>query len=209
VIDLILIGGGGHCKSCIEVIRSTHKYNIKGVLDIKENIGQKILEIDIIGDDEMIQELISKNYHFVVTIGHIKDCSLRKKLYDLIKKENGVVETIIASTAIVSKYAQIGEGTIIMHNAIVNASVVIGNNCIINSSALIEHDTIINDHTHVSTMAAINGGCKIGEGCFVGSNSVLNQGIEIVDNVIIGAGSVVNKHITERGTFLGNPFRKY
>ena len=26
--DIILIGGGGHCKSCIYVIEMTNKYNI-------------------------------------------------------------------------------------------------------------------------------------------------------------------------------------
>ena len=30
---LILIGGGGHCKSCIEVIESTDEWEIKGILD--------------------------------------------------------------------------------------------------------------------------------------------------------------------------------
>ena len=28
--DIILIGGGGHCKSCIDVIEMTNKYNIIG-----------------------------------------------------------------------------------------------------------------------------------------------------------------------------------
>ena len=32
---IILIGGGGHCKSCIDVIESEKKYTIKGILEKK------------------------------------------------------------------------------------------------------------------------------------------------------------------------------
>ena len=35
---LILIGGGGHCKSCIDVIEQENKYEIAGIVDLKENI---------------------------------------------------------------------------------------------------------------------------------------------------------------------------
>ncbi len=34
--QIILIGDGGHCKSCIEVIESTNEFSIAGVIDIKE-----------------------------------------------------------------------------------------------------------------------------------------------------------------------------
>ena len=33
---LILLGGGGHCKSCIDVIEQESKYTIEGILDKKE-----------------------------------------------------------------------------------------------------------------------------------------------------------------------------
>ncbi|MBI4309254.1 MAG: acetyltransferase, partial [Candidatus Omnitrophica bacterium] len=34
--NLILIGGGGHCKSCIDVIESENKFKIAGIVDTKE-----------------------------------------------------------------------------------------------------------------------------------------------------------------------------
>ena len=36
--NLILIGGGGHCKSCIDVIEQENKFNITGILDVKEKV---------------------------------------------------------------------------------------------------------------------------------------------------------------------------
>jgi acetyltransferase-like isoleucine patch superfamily enzyme len=39
VKPLILIGGGGHCRSCIDVIETTDEWQIKGILDQSEKIG--------------------------------------------------------------------------------------------------------------------------------------------------------------------------
>ena len=37
--QIILIGGGGHCKSCIDVIESTNEFSIAGIVDTKDKIG--------------------------------------------------------------------------------------------------------------------------------------------------------------------------
>jgi len=204
---LILVGGGGHCISCIDVIETTGKYEIYGILDVEKKSGQKVLDYAIIGTDADIDRYASDGFCFLVTAGHIKTSETREKLYRLIKKANGILETIIARSAIVSKYSFIGEGSIVMHNAIVNAEALLGVNCIVNSNALIEHQVRIGNHVHVSTMAAINGNCIIGERIFIGSNSVINQGVRIVDNVVLGSGTVVNKDILLPGTYAGNPFK--
>ena len=45
---IVLIGGGGHCHSVIDVIEQTNKYEIIGIVDTKENIGKKVLDYEII-----------------------------------------------------------------------------------------------------------------------------------------------------------------
>jgi sugar O-acyltransferase (sialic acid O-acetyltransferase NeuD family) len=203
---IVLVGGGGHCKACIDVIETTD-FEIAGIVDKEPGAG-KVLNYEIIGTDETLGELMDKNYVFLVTAGQIKSPSLRIALFEKIKQVNGKLATVIASTAIVSKYSTVGEGTIVMHQVIINASAKIGVNCIINNKALVEHDSVIGDHSHISTAAIINGGCKIGSRVFVGSNSVIAQGIEIADDVVIGAGSLIVKDIDAAGVFAGNPLRK-
>ena len=39
---IILIGGGGHCKSCIDVIEQQGKYHIAGIVDVSEKLHQKV-----------------------------------------------------------------------------------------------------------------------------------------------------------------------
>ncbi len=201
--NLILVGGGGHCKSVIEAAESAG-YNILGVLDTPENVGKQVLAYSVIGTDDDIPQYVDKA-EFVITVGFIKNPALRIKLYNKVKAAGGRLATIIASTAHVSKYAELGEGTVIMHHAFVNAGAKIGDNCIINTFVNIEHDAEVGNQCHISTGTMVNGECKIGENCFIGSQSVCANCIEIVSDIIVGAGSVVRKSIRVKGIYAGNP----
>jgi sugar O-acyltransferase (sialic acid O-acetyltransferase NeuD family) len=201
--NLILVGGGGHCKSVIEVAESTG-YNIKGILDLPENVGREVLGYSIIGSDDQIINFVNEA-HFIVTVGHIKDTTLRIRLHQKIEDAGGVLATIVASTAHVSKYARIGEGTVIMHNAIINADATIGRGCIINTFANVEHDAQVGDYCHISTGAMVNGNCIVGSETFLGSQSVMVNGIEIADGCVVGAGAMVRKNINQKGVYSGNP----
>ena len=50
---LILVGGGGHCKSVIEAAESMG-LAIGGILDLLENVGGRILGYPVIGTDDDI-----------------------------------------------------------------------------------------------------------------------------------------------------------
>lgn len=201
--SIILIGGGGHCKSVIEAAESAD-YQILGVLDMPEEVGKEILSTTVIGTDDDIPAYVDKA-EFVITVGFIKNPMIRIKLYNKVKEAGGKLSTIIASTAHVSKYATIGEGTVVMHQAFVNAGAKVGNNVILNTFTNIEHDAVIGNQCHISTGAMINGDCKVGNNCFIGSQSVLANGITIGDDIIVGAGSLVRKSISEKGIYSGNP----
>lgn len=201
---LILIGGGGHCKSVIEVAESAG-YEIKGILDMPDEVGKEVLPgHKVIGTDDEIPQYVEE-CEFVITVGFIKNPALRIKLYNKVKAAGGRLATIIASTAHVSKYAELGEGTVIMHHAFVNAGAKIGDNCIINTFVNIEHDAVVGNQCHISTGTMVNGECKIGENCFIGSQSVCANCIEIASDIIVGAGSVVRKSIRMKGIYAGNP----
>lgn len=201
---LILIGGGGHCKSVIEVAESAG-YEIKGILDMPDEVGKEVLPgHKVIGTDDEIPQYVEE-CDFIITVGFIKNPALRIKLYNKVKAAGGRLATIIASTAHVSKYAELGEGTVIMHHAFVNAGAKIGDNCIINTFVNIEHDAEVGNQCHISTGTMVNGECKIGENCFIGSQSVCANCIEIASDIIVGAGSVVRKSIRLKGIYAGNP----
>ena len=201
--NLILSGGAGHCNSVIEVAESAG-CKILGVLDKPEEVGKQVLDYKVIGTDDDIPQYVDKA-EFVITVGFIKNPAIRIKLYNKVKEVGGKLATIIASSAHVSKYATLGEGTVIMHQAVVNAGANLGVNNIINTFANIEHDAQIGDQCHISTGTMVNGDCKVGDRCFIGSQSVLANGITVGDDIIVGAASFVRKNISVKGIYSGNP----
>ena len=200
---LILVGGGGHCKSVIDVAESAG-YTILGILERPEEVGKKVLSYEVIGTDDDMAKYVDRA-EFIVTVGQIKSPDLRIKLHKMIEQAGGKLASIVAPTAHVSKYAQLGEGTVVMHQVVVNADAKIGKGCIINTFANIEHDVVIGNYCHISTGAMVNGGCKIGDDCFIGSQSVLANGISVCNGCLVSAGAFVLKPIKEKGVYMGNP----
>ena len=188
---IILIGGGGHCKSVIDVIEQEAKFEIAGIVDKPELLDSKILGYSVIGNDFDLEVLAKKYKYALITVGQINSVLSRIKLFDLAIKAGFLLPRIISPNAHVSKHSKIGNGTIVMHNAIINANASIGDNCIINSKALVEHDCSIANHCHISTNAIINGGVKIGAKCFIGSNVTTKDNITIKENSFIKAGGLV------------------
>ena len=199
--DIILVGGGGHCRSCIGVIEMEGRFTIRGVLDANETLQTPILRYDLLGQEKDIRSLSKTFRHFFITVGQIKDWVPRVRLFEYLKSLHVTIPAIISPLAHVSKYAVIEVGTIVMHQAMVNSGARVGANCIINSKALIEHDAVIEDQCHISTAAIVNGGATVRRCSFVGSNAVIREGIEVGEACIVGAGMGV-MHSLKSGSLL-------
>lgn len=188
---IVLIGGGGHCKSVIDVIEQEGQFLIEGIIDKSKLLGAKILGYPVLGTDEDMPKFARKYKNAIITVGQIKSPKLRIQLFDKAIKSGFTMANIISPNAYVSKHSSIGNGVVVMHNAIINANSLIGDNCIINSQALIEHDCKISSHCHISTNATINGGTIIESRSFVGSKAITKELALIKENSFIKAGSIV------------------
>lgn len=187
--NILLVGGGGHCHSVIDVIEQEGKYHIYGVIDQKERVGETVMGYKIIGCDDDLPNLRTACSLGIIAVGHIKNSSIRENLFYKLKQSGFTLPTIISPFAYVAKTAKLGEGSIVMHQALINANAVIGKNCIINTKALIEHDVVIEDFCHISTAAVVNGGVHVKAHCFFGSNATSKQAIVVDD--FVKAGSLV------------------
>ena len=194
---IILVGGGGHCKSCIDVIEQEGKYRIEGIVDVPEKLHQKVFEYEIFATDEDLPRLAPEYPAFLITIGQKSSPDKRVDLFLRLKQLGAKLPVIFSPLSYVSQHAKVGEGTIIMHGALVNAGATIGNNCIINTNALIEHDAAVGDHCHISTGVVINGGVLVGEKTFFGSNSVSKDNLEIGKCSVIGFNSKVSQNLPD------------
>lgn len=193
--NIILIGAGGHCNSCIDVIELEKKYKIIGLVDDKKK--KKNLKYKILGNDKNLKILLTKSKYAHISIGQINNFKKREEIFLNLKKIGFKMPSIISPLAYVSPKAKIGEGTIVMHGAIINRGAIIGNNCIVNTKALIEHDTSVGDNCHVSTRSTLNGGVIIGNNSFIGSHAILKQNIKVGKNCFVNANLFVNKNIKD------------
>jgi FlaA1/EpsC-like NDP-sugar epimerase len=98
--SIILIGDGGHCSSCIEVINSKKHYFIKGIIDVQNNLGKFVSEYPIIGTDNDIENFIIEGHNrFLISLGQIKSSCPRRRLFETVNKLGGYFPIIIAQTA--------------------------------------------------------------------------------------------------------------
>lgn len=189
--SIILLGAGGHCKSCIDVIENSNEFVIKGIITKPNDSIKNYMNYKILGNDNELGKIFSDEDYGLICIGELGIQEKRIRLYNLLIENNLNIAVVRSNYAIISKNAKINKGSVIMHNVVVNSGVNIGENCVINTNSVIEHDVIIDDHSYISTGVIINGGVQIGKGSFIGSGSIIREGLKIPPNSIISAGKRV------------------
>lgn len=198
--SILIIGNGGHAKVVRDVIEAEGTYKVCGYLD--DNIEKMYKEKDIIFDNLKNIKLYQENYYFVIAIGNNK---VRNKIF---KKINVSIErfpVLIHPQAIISKTAEIGNGTVVMPGAIVNAETVVGQHAILNTASVVEHDCVIKDYTHISPGAVLTGNVTVGESTQVGANATVIPNLKIGAYVMVGAGSTVISNVRDNVTVVGSP----
>jgi sugar O-acyltransferase (sialic acid O-acetyltransferase NeuD family) len=204
---LVLVGGGGHCRSLIDVLEAEGVWQIAGLVDLSERQNEDTLGYPRIGADEDLPELARKYPYFLIAAGQIGLPALRERMYKLITNAGGKLATVCSPLARVSPHATIGEGTVVFHQAVVNAGATVGGNVIVNTFALIEHDVRVGVFCHISTGSRVNGGCVLADRCFVGSGAVLRENVRLAEGTIVGCGAVVVRDTEPFGVYAGVPAR--
>jgi sugar O-acyltransferase (sialic acid O-acetyltransferase NeuD family) len=188
---ILLVGAGGHCRACIDVVEQEGRFEIAGIVDRELSPAPELLGYTVIAADEALPRLRDEYAFALVTVGQVKSSRVRRQLFSVLKKAGFTLPSIVSPLAHVSPHAELGEGTIVMHGAIVNAGTRIGRNCILNSHSLVEHDTEIDDHCHISTGAIVNGNAKVGNNSFIGSGAVVIHGVSVLAYSFVRSGQLV------------------
>ena len=199
---IIIIGAGGHAKSCIDVIEKSKKFKIIGLFATKKELGNKLFGYSVVGCTlQDLRKIRKKTKYAFIAIGQIKSSNTRRKYYKKLKKMQFEFPSVISPLSYVSKHSRIGMGSIVMHGVKINAASKIGNFCIINSNALVEHDNSIETFSHISTSVVLNGGVEVGSDTFIGSKSTIANGVKIGDKCIVSMGSKVFQNIKENKVY--------
>lgn len=207
--QLVLLGGGGHCRSVLDSARRTGMYGEIVITDVDMAAGTEFMGSRVVGNDDMLSQLFQDGIRMAfVSMGSIKSTKMRRKLCQLAVKEGFEFPNIIDPSASVSEYAVLGKGIFVGKNAVINAGAEIGDMAIINTGAIIEHGCRIGCFSHVSVGAVICGDSDIGDSVFIGANATIIQGVNVGIGSIVGAGSLVLKDIVSNSRFIGPAGKK-
>lgn len=200
---LLLIGGGGHCRSVLSSVLALNKYEAIGIVDYTDT---SVLGVSVVGQDEDLTDLKKAGWTYAfITVGSVGNTSLRRRLYQMVLGYGFTIPSIVDKTAIIAQDAIIEEGCYIGKGAILNTGCHVGKSAIINTGAIIEHDCLIGEFAHISPGTVLCGQVKVGNNSHVGAGSVVRQQIQIGNDVLVGAGSVVVNDIPDGNKAYGNP----
>lgn len=196
----ILIGGGGHALSLLESLPDIDQ--IAGYADLQPS---KLMPIPYLGNDEnVLSNYLPDSYDIQVTLVYTTNVNLQLRKRIIERYKNYVFHTFMASTALVTENAVLGDGCVVMEKTIVNHSE-IGKNTVINTGAIIEHGCRIGSNCFIGPGVIICGGVTIGDNTLIGAGTIVRDDVSIVSDCTIGMGSLVTKDIKVAGVYHGQP----
>jgi sugar O-acyltransferase (sialic acid O-acetyltransferase NeuD family) len=205
----VILGGGSHAGTLIDIIQVTGIAELHAVLDRDSSQwGQDLLGVPVLGNDDLLPELAAQGVtHFAVGVGSTGNNRPREHLFQLGCSYDLKPLTVIHPGAFCSKRTSVGAGAQLFPGSIVNTRATLGNNVIINSGAIVEHDCIIGDHVHVATGAVLASTVRVGKLAHIGAGATVRQLISIGESAVIGAGAVVVGDVTDNAVVGGVPAR--
>ena len=199
---LVVYGGGGHGKSVIDTIRSQSLYDILGVIDDGLEIGDQVLDIEVLGGSEVLPQLYQEGIGQAVNaVGGIGDIRSRIKVFQLISDNGFICPTVIHDSAVVEKSAKISAGVQVFPHAYIGSDTFIGFGVIVNTSAVVSHDCSLADLVNISPGSILAGGVEIGYGTLIGMGVTVNLNVSIGENVRIGNGATIKTDVPD-GSFV-------
>ena len=203
---IIIIGAGGHAKTCIDIIRQIGVFDIAGVVDPVFDIGTDFFGVKVIARDKGLEKIYEGGIKLaVIGVAFLKNPNERDILYQKIKGIGFYLPNIIHPKASIEPSVQMGEGNQIMAHATVGSVVIIGNNCIINSGSIISHDSKLGNNVHVAPGAILAVNVYVGSNTLIGMGVTVYMSVNIGENVLIYNGINVFKDVPNE-TILKNHY---
>ncbi len=192
---IIMLGAGGHAKVLMEILEHNDCELMAIVSPEKPSWTPKTFSPTWLKSDEEVLDFSSNDYLLVNGLGSLPaNNNKRADLHVFFKQQGYEFKTLIAKSAVVSRYSQLGEGVQVFPGSVVNQCTV-SQFTIINSGAVVEHDVYIGENCHIAPRAVLCGDVVLGNQVHVGAGATIIQGVTVGNGAVIGAGSIVTKNV--------------
>jgi UDP-perosamine 4-acetyltransferase len=195
---VVVIGGGGHAKVVIELLRSLG-WSPLGLV-APASSSPMVLGVPVLGGDEILPQLRQDGFDSAyIALGNN---ALRKQMGAELTKLGFELPSIAHPTAFISSSARIGQGVVVMAHAIVGTDAQVEELAIINTNSVVEHDNRIGKAAHIAPGCSLAGTVTVGDLALVGVGSSVRPGITIGEGAVVGTGSAVVTDVLA-GTVVG------
>jgi sugar O-acyltransferase (sialic acid O-acetyltransferase NeuD family) len=198
---LAILGASGHGKVVADAAVAAGWHEIVFYDDAWPGRGTNG-RWSVAGDTAALVDALGDHDGVVVGVGNNRArIDLTRRLTD----SGAELVSVVHPRAVVSQYAEIGDGTVAFAGAVVNIDSTVGRACIINTGATVDHDCALADGVHLSPGAHLAGGVTVGEASWIGIGACVKQLVTIDSDVTVGAGAVVVSHVSAAQTVVGVP----
>lgn len=206
--EIVVIGGGGHARVVITILRKLRRYTVKGFTDPQKN--GSLLGVPFLGSDDELAKLAGESspLNAVLAVGQIGLGRTRAEIWQRVALPGLAFPSIVSPAAIVNEEVQIGDAVVVMDGAVINTGAKLGTGVIANTHCTVEHDVQLGDWVHVAPGATISGGVSVGAFSMIGVGATIIEGRTVAGDIIIGAGATVVHDLAEPGTYVGTPARR-
>jgi UDP-perosamine 4-acetyltransferase len=206
--SIVVIGGGGHAKVLISILRKLNHSSILGYTD-REDRGQ-VLGVPFLGTDQELGGIAARHPGLAAALGlgQVGLGKARCELWTKVQRHFVLFPSVVSPDAIINEDTSIQQGAVIMDGAVINSGSRLGVGAIVNTNCTVEHDVILADWVHVAPGATLSGGVAVGQFSMIGAGATVLEGREIAANCLVGAGAVVTTDLKEPGVYVGCPARR-
>lgn len=203
-VEIVLIGAGGHARSCLEIIIENDFKIVCAI--VAEDSEDELDGVPILKGDTHLTDFYNHGVRkaFVAVGSNIVRDQISNHLVNL----GYELVTVLSKKATISNNVHIGPGTLVMPNAVINGHSQIARGCIINTGAIIEHDCRIEQSSHVAPGAILGGCVSVGKRAMVGLGARVLPEIKLGNDTFVGAGAVVTKDVREGSKVAGVPAKE-
>ena len=172
---LLLVGAGGFGRMVAE--QAMLQYDCAFV-DDGQPVGAEICGIPVVGGIADLPELRKEYDLLVIGIGNN---AFRAQVHEKAAALGYAFPNIIAPSAYVSPFAEIGKGCVILQNSCIQNGAVVGNGVLLNTGAEIHCDATVEDYVLIYTNSVVRTGAKVGRCARIGSNVTICNNATVPD----------------------------
>lgn len=205
--DIVVIGGGGHGKVVMSLVRKLTTYRLLGYTD--KAARQPVLGVPCLGGDEVLHGLMATGQSFCVALG-LGNVGISGRRLEVAREllARGIeLPPLVSPAAVVNEEVVVGPGTVVCDGAVIAAGSRIGAACIINTGSVIDHDCRIGDGVHIAPGAVLCGDVAVGELAMIGAGATVIQGRRVSARCLVAAGATVVRDADISGLYAGTPAR--